>query len=166
MSTAANTSNDRYAIAYGSKYQARLDVAEIAKRLRLELKAAIKDGSLPKATYSVRIRRFAGGRSIDVCIDDVPFAIHNAERLKHDVLTPYDYLPDRLLPRYSPEAVDLLKKVKARVDAYNFDGSDIQTDYFHVNFYGNVNFNWDGQEKRERDDLVALYEAEKFASKK
>ncbi|WP_373533393.1 hypothetical protein [Vampirovibrio sp.] len=38
-----------YSIQYGSKYERGLDVAEIAKRVRAELKAQVKAKQLPKA---------------------------------------------------------------------------------------------------------------------
>jgi hypothetical protein len=156
MVSPANSNNDPYAISYGSRYERGLDVAEIAKRVRADIKAAVKSGELPAAKYSVRIARFSGGRSLDVTIDQVPFPIVNEERIKQDVLEPHAY-HDRTLGLFSDDAQKLLKRVEAIVAAYNFDGSDIQSDYFHVNFYGHVKFKWDGQEKAERDAFRAKY---------
>ena len=40
--------------SYGAKYDRNLDVKEIAKRIRADLKAAVKDGKLPAAKFGVR----------------------------------------------------------------------------------------------------------------
>lgn len=53
--------------AYGDKYDGNLDVAEIAKLIRADIKEARKAGDLPDDwKYGVRIARFSGGCSIDV----------------------------------------------------------------------------------------------------
>jgi len=39
----------------------------------------------------------------------------------------------------SDEGRALDTQLEAMISAYNFDGSDSMTDYFHVNFYGHVN---------------------------
>jgi hypothetical protein len=91
-----------------------------------------------------------------VKVDAVPFPIVNAEYVKAAVVhAPYD----RDLHRHTPEATALLKKVEALVAAYNFDGSDSMTDYFHVNFYAHVDFG--SSEHREYMELSARFEAEK-----
>jgi hypothetical protein len=163
MNAASNTNSNPYAIAYGSKYESGLDVAEIAKRIRSEIKAGVKAGELPNAKYSVTISRYSGGQSLNVSIDNVPFAIANEARVRRDVLEPYAYHSENL-PLHSDEAAALLKRVEVIVGAYNFDGSDSQSDYFHVNFYGDVKFAWSGQEKRETDALRAKYLAERGAA--
>ncbi len=135
---------------------------EIAKLVRADIKAGIADGSLPRAKYSVRIDRFAGGRSLDVTIDDVPFAIRNAARVRADVFgeNPHDH-PETVCFN-SPEAGALEAQIEELVAAYNFDGSDSQSDYFHVNFYGHVSFG--KQEHREYEELHARFTAERHES--
>jgi len=54
-----------YAYAVGPKYKRDLDVKDIAKLVRQDIKDAIKGGELPKGKYGVRISRFAGGCSLD-----------------------------------------------------------------------------------------------------
>ncbi len=93
--TPSNRNDNPYAIAYGAKYDEKLDIAEIAKRVRADLKAL-------------------GARA-------------------------------------------LLARIEQVTAAYNYDGSDIASDYVHVNFYGHARFRWNGQEQREREALRAKY---------
>jgi hypothetical protein len=152
----ANTNRDR--IAYGSKYERDLDVVEIAKRVRKELKA-----ELPKGTKcSVRIDRFSGGQSISLKVDAVPFPIVNPEYVCREVLEPHTYHQDAI-GRWTPEAVALLAQADAILSAYNFDGSDSQTDYYHVNFYGHADFG--DQEHTEWVALRAKFEGALAAEK-
>ncbi len=129
-----------YSIQYGSKYERGLDVAEIAKRVRAELKAQVKAKQLPKAKYSVTIDRFSGGCSLDVKIDQVQshHLMLNPKRVRfchqHPAENPLN------LPRYTEAGQTLIKGVEAIVAAYNYDGSDTASDYWNVNFYSSVFF--------------------------
>lgn len=123
-------------IAYGKKYSRGMDVKEIAALVRGEIKAAVKSGELPKALKaSVRIDRYSGGRSIDVKLTCPGLKVYSVPRLLADRDEPNVYSG---LNWMSDEASEVTKKVKAMLDAYNFDGSDTMTDYFHVNFYSEV----------------------------
>jgi hypothetical protein len=145
-------------VKYGSKYEQGVDVAEIAKRVRKDIAGKIRVGELPAAKYSVRISRYSGGRSLNVYVDLVPFRIVNEERVKQDVLEAWG--SREMLLRRTPEAREVIAKIEALVEAYNFDGSDSQTDYFHVNFYATIDFG--KQENTEWTELRAKYEAEKW----
>jgi hypothetical protein len=146
-----------YEITYGSKYQQGLDTAEIAKLIRADIKAAIAAGELPRATYSVKISRYSGGSSIHVKISGVPFPVLNAERARRDALEPYVYHAYEL-PLRTAEAEALLTTVELIVASYNYDGSDIQSDYFNVNFHSSVTFDHD-EEREERERIVAAIKA-------
>lgn len=135
----------------GSKYDANLDVAEIAKRIRADIKAAIASKHLPTGAYSVKIRRFAGGCAIDVRIADVPFVVLNRERVVADATKPHEF---NGLPIHTEAASEILARTKAIVQAYNHDRSDVQTDYFDVKFYGDVSFAWEF-EKAQREAMLA-----------
>lgn len=125
----------------GSKYEATksLDIAEIAKIVRKDIKAAIKAGLLPKVKTSVRISRFSGGCSLDVYVKTFPegFDVANRGRVLFEMDNgPYVHCR---IPLLSVEATRVVKTLEAIVNAYNFDKSDTMTDYFHVRFYGHVN---------------------------
>lgn len=129
-----------YSIQYGSKYDETLDVAEIAKRVRADLKALIKTGTIPKGKYSVTIQRFCGGCSLRVRLDQLisPYLMLNPERVKFEHENPHAFPGN--LPQFSPTGKALLDTVEAVVNAYNFDGSDTSFDYWNVNFYDSVDF--------------------------
>lgn len=135
-------------IAYGAKYERGRDITEIAKLVRADIKAAIKAGDLPKGTKcSVRVSRFSGGRSLTVTVKALP-GINglNWYRLDAEKAEPHQYpgnFPQHARAIYSPEGTRVVKLLEAMVEAYNFDGSDTQTDYFHVNFYKTIDFDYD-----------------------
>lgn len=123
---------------YGAKYERGLSTTEIARRFRADVKAAVAAGTLPRGLkLSVRTDYFSGGSSIDVTIVQAPgLRILNPERLELDATNQ----PCYGTPWATAEARALDEALTAMLNAYNFDGSDIQSDYFHVNFYGHVNF--------------------------
>jgi hypothetical protein len=62
----------------GKKYEAGLDVTEIAKRMRADIKQAIADGEIPEGVKArVRTPRFAGGQSIDIRVTSIPFMVYS-----------------------------------------------------------------------------------------
>lgn len=136
----------------GAAYQAtsRLDITEIAKRVRVNLRNAAELGSLPaEMTFSVRISRFANGQSLDVDLSGMP-----------DTWT---YVSPGLEPNYAehipwhggytPAAKAVKSYVESMVEAYNRDDSDSQSDHFDVRFYSTVKIQderaqrWEAQER-------------------
>lgn len=161
-------------IAYGTKYEAtkNLNRAEIAKLIRADIKAAAVDGTLPKAKYSVRVRSFAGGGSIDIRyshVDEVGFSLFNAERLEFDIV--HGSREFTRLPLYSDRAKHITTTLDGIMAAYNFDGSDSMTDYFHVRFYGHAVVCWEWErdmlviENERIKDMMATKAAERLAAK-
>ena len=135
-----------YAYSVGPKYARRLDIAEIAKLVRWDIKDAIKKRELPQAKYAVRISRFSGGCSLDVRVSELPdgFPLLNAERVQLEISDPHTI---HSTPRYTPEGTAMLKKLESIVGAYNYDRSHSQTDYFDVNFYSHVKVDWEFEAK-------------------
>jgi hypothetical protein len=123
---------------YGNKYEAtkNMSTTDIAKAFREDVKAAIKAGKLPKGLkLSVRTKYFSGGSSIDVNVTALP-ANFPMDNPNYD---PEWYAPETMNDPWSPELRAAMTLLKSILDAYNYDGSDIMTDYFHVRFYGHVN---------------------------
>lgn len=120
----------------GPKYDSAMDITEIAKRVRADVKTAH-----PGVKVSVRTHRFAGGRSLDLKVTGVPkgFRIMNPQHVVFEAENPHACFP-RNLPRHTAAATDLLSALTAIVNAYRFDKSDIQTDYWNNNFYEHVSF--------------------------
>lgn len=142
--------------ARGSKYEAGLSTVEIAKRLRAEIKAAIKDGKLPKMTVSVRVPHY---NDLQIRISDLPLnpytrlyaAARNASLDLYN--TPWR---DQV---HTAEALAIRDRLEEMAQAYRRDNSDISSDYFDCNFYLSVNFDW----KWDADQLKAL-QAEEAAN--
>lgn len=130
---------------YGDKYdKARsLGVVEIAKLMRADIKLALKvakataePGSL--ATFdafaaipdgikiTVRTRHYT---VIDIVVRNIPDAWGWTEETD-------DWGNKRPMP--TPALNALAQELKTIHRAYNYDGSDISTDYFDVNYYGGV----------------------------
>lgn len=148
-----NTTNDR---GEGSKYDKDLTTTQIAARFREDFKAAQKAGEIGMFTrVSVRTSYYAGGSSITVTVTKCNLQIQQVEYLRHEREQPnVSWMKDRR----TPEAVALIKKLEAMLGAYNYDRSDIQTDYFCVNFYGHVGFasELEAAERKEVADKAAL----------
>lgn len=144
-----------YGYSVGNKYERGLDVAEIAKRVRADIKAAVKAKALPAGKYSVTISRFSGGRSMDVRVRDLPasFVLLNPERVKREAANPHEFIYDGHCPRYTPEGKAMLSLLERIANAYNYNRSDTMTDYFDVNYYCHVSVDWE-LEKRLRAAML------------
>jgi hypothetical protein len=134
----------------GSKFERGIDVKDIAKLVRTDIKEAIKKGELPKGTkVSVRISRFSGGRSISAYIKHLgEKGVINPAWVKWHDENPHGYHGDGP-PLYTATATQAIKTIEGIMAAYNFDDSDSQVDYFHVNFYGHVEFDYDYRQADE-----------------
>lgn len=139
-----------YEISYSDKYEKDLNITEIAKRLRAEIRITVKADKLPKCKYSVRISRFSGGQSLSVTVSDTPFPVHNRRylELEHQINYGFHnrqevndlYAKKNVMQRWTQEAIDLIKTLEVMADQWNYDGSETQVDYFNVNYYKNVNY--------------------------
>ncbi|MCU1276616.1 MAG: hypothetical protein JWM53_162, partial [bacterium] len=138
----------RQATVYGHKYSREMGGAEIAAAIRNDIKEAVKSGELPRAKYGARLQRFAGGKSITITYTDLPFALFNPKFLKFEIETDGRKFYEG--DRFSPERKALEEKLTDIARAYNYDGSDTQSDYFHVNFYLHVHADHD-YERRQRE---------------
>lgn len=138
---------------YGSRYDMAKTVDEIPALIRSEIKAAVARGELPRGKYSVRKRRSTHSWAIDVSISDLGIPLLNPERLAADRDDPNTYRPEYHCPRYTPEATAVRKAVEAICDSFNHDGSDSQTDYFDVRFYGSVDFNHEWEAARRVSEM-------------
>lgn len=133
--------------AYGAKYDHThtMDIADIARQIREDIKVARKIAKLAaepgalatidvlanapaQMKFGVRISRFSGGCALDIRVKNIPA----------------DWWTERTDDRgdVGKFATPALKAVAAELrqimDAYNHDGSDLLTDYFDVRFYGHV----------------------------
>lgn len=121
----------------GSNYRAtrHLDIKDIAK----QIKAKLKDRH-PCCTFSIRIKRYSGGQSMDISLMAGPWPV---------VDTGYAQLNEYTFKRCTFEEAegcnngttlsqpmwDVMAYAGYLAGTYNYDDSDCQSDYFSVNFY-------------------------------
>lgn len=146
---AERLSRSPYARTYGEKYDRvpkYCATSVIAKTIREDIKLAQKIakqagtagdikivdpiGDAPSGIkFSVRTSVYSGGSSIDITVKNIPQEwgwVVGEDR----------WGEIREMP--SPALHALADELKAVMNAYNHDGSDIVTDYFDVRFYGHV----------------------------
>lgn len=140
-----------YSKKYGARYERGLDVKTIAVRVRDDIKAGVKAGALPKGLKcSVRISRYSMGQSLDVSVKLAPgITIINPAYIAAKAAVPNEWPRD--IGRTTDEASALLEELRGIVSAYNYDGSDSQTDYYDVNYAMHVGIDW----KYEKELLEA-----------
>jgi hypothetical protein len=153
-----------YERSYGYLYEegGLLDTAQIAKLIRKDIKTAVREGMLPdRWTYSVRTRRFAGGTAIDIRVKNTDawqqcpgYKIGTKHDLPGGGWTAtgcgnvwckaggqYKDEPSAEYHKVLTEEAQAAKMTLERIhNAYNHDGSEVQVDYFDVNYYGTVDF--------------------------
>lgn len=122
--------------ATGSKYDSSLSTKAIARRFRQDVQHARKGEALPQGLrVSVRIRHNSMSSAIDVTITALGFGLQ--------ILNP-DWKPERGLEcdRLTLDARRIRDLLETMLQAYNYNRSESQTDYFDVNFYGHVAYDW------------------------
>lgn len=134
----------------GSVYQTagRLDVTEIAKRMRVNLRNAQSVGMLPAdAKFSVTTDRYAGGQSVDVTVKGMPDSWTYTTR---------DTAYGQAQRVHSDAARATIDAIRAMLAEYNRDNSDSMTDYYDVWFSPGVTI---------EDERTAAFWAEEKARK-
>lgn len=111
----------------GSKYQATKDI--YGSELVTMIKKDIRE-QLPK-TYKVLARKelYAGGWSIHFTIKNTGINKYYIPKSKYGEPEP---------EQMSPEYKKLYEQVRRIVEAYNYDSSDMMSDYFSVKFYSHI----------------------------
>jgi len=129
--------------------------AELAKAMRADIKAAIKNGTLPGGmrNYSVRVDNFSGGRSINITTKGLTGLAQGCPGYRRGTQTTYadGGFSAVACGHWECEngrghVVKVLTDEGARIEAilqaihrsYNYDASEAQVDYFDVNFYGSA----------------------------
>ncbi len=129
-----NAKTNRYAVHYGEKYDDALTITEIAACVRRDIKAAIVAGVLPAIKTAVRVQKYSGGRSLTVTVQAAPMSVRNSAYAPTSMQAPNAPVNHR----FNAAGEALIATLQLMVNAYNYDGSDSQTDYFSVNFYSHV----------------------------
>lgn len=135
-----------------------LDIKDIAIKVRKHLKDAISSGDLPsQMKCSVKISRYSGGRSLDVTITYLPhdfkFLSDGYASWKKQFPSSNDYQRFSADMMKSEEHKNLIKKVDEIRNYYNYDRSDVMSDYFEVNYYGSTDIDYDLQQSLKQKDI-------------
>jgi hypothetical protein len=112
---------------YGSKYDAEMPCRDIAKRLRKELSQ-----DFPGWKFSVH----SSYRNITVRITSIPdhIPLYNPEWVERERACNWG----TATPRYSQPVREAIQHINDWLREYNYDKSDITTDYFDVKFYSDT----------------------------
>ncbi len=140
--------------AYGRKYDASLSTKEIAIRVRADIKTAIKASRLPAGKYSVRIEESSLHAAIRVTAAPVGIVLLRTESWTLDMSGRIE-CTSRAIDSRTTEANGLLDALETILAAYNYDRSDLASDYHDSNFFSSVGFDYEW-EKGERDVLRAI----------
>lgn len=129
------------------------DPARSRKDIAAEVRRQLAIYYPTKAGYKFSVT-CSSGRGIDIKILKVPYKIVNP---KHNprAFKPYDINRE---PRYMPEAIELVRQVESILAAYNYSDCDGMTDYFNVNFYGSVQYDYAIENKEYTDNKVRTQE--------
>jgi hypothetical protein len=122
-----------YANEFGSKYEQTKDLnhKDLKKLMQADLKVIAKKHG---CKLTLRERHYG---SMYVTVREPSFKIVNPAAVEHTVTQPHEPMP-RGLNRYTDAFLGLEREIEAALGAYNYDRSDIQTDYFNVRFYLHV----------------------------
>jgi hypothetical protein len=118
-----------YTTVVGGKYTGYRDVADVAKDVRGDLKAAVKAGYLPDGlSFAVRTSKYAGGQSMTV----------DVRGMDDEDIYDQDPISEEPGRRYSQSSRELRTRVAAIAGAYGRDTTDVQTDYCNVTYFAFV----------------------------
>lgn len=147
----------------GKNYDHNLDLKEIAKRLKIQLKK-----EYPKCKFSVQIQRYSMGQSLHISLMEAPFKAIICDRVRewdgrqaiyvkkpnennHAQISQYNFGSDYETEKgvisgtlLTKQAWECIKRASELASNFNFDDSDGMIDYFHTNFYLHLNIGkWD-----------------------
>jgi len=151
-----------YERAYGEKCDGGFRrVTDIAKQIRADIKAAIASGQLPGSmkNYSVRSRSYSGGQAIDIAAKGLDGMYQWCEGIKPGSKRPFEngegwtaqscgnvwcsaggqYRDSEHAKPHRIKTVEgerVLAILQGFWDAYNWNGSEIQVDYFDRLYWG------------------------------
>lgn len=114
----------------GKNYNPTMGTKEIAKEIRQQIK---NDKQLAECKWSVTIESYSGGSSIHVTLTEAPFEAFT-EKFKREngsMSTQHAFSETDITPR----AIKLMERVREITRSYQYDDSDLMTDYHCRNFY-------------------------------
>lgn len=130
---------------YGEKYDPKLTVKEIAKLVKKEIKykyPGIKVSATSRDYEVINIKVWLPKDNFRAFVTkDLPdrgryWVTAIASQAAREGLLVSEFLRTHVVPNKEAYAIEL--DVNNMLDAYNYDGSDVMTDYFDRKFYGFV----------------------------
>lgn len=119
---------------YGSKYAETksFSTKDVAKRIRQYVKVAF-----PGWKFSIR----SSYKNISVRITHIPdgIALFNPEWVAFTRANPHTHCT---FHRYSDQVRSVIDRINDELNSYNYDKSDLQSDYFDTKFYTSIGVDW------------------------
>lgn len=148
-----------YTTVQGDKFETGRDIADVAKLVRADIKAAIAAGTLPAGIKcGVRIERYSMGRSLHLSVSACPIMVVNPAYVRWQRDNPHAGMfevPPDARDRFSPEGRHVIDTLEGIVEAYNRRvTSDQPDDYSNVSFYTNIAFALDLREEQSKTILA------------
>lgn len=144
------------------KYDPNLKRDDIKARILADLKAAVASGELPACKPSVREGRGGYTLSLTVTLRELRMPLVDVDCLAFSVGAEKENPYGRRGSAYTPAAQTALDRAKVIADAYNFDKSEIETDYFHVGYYLHVEVD-SKQFEAEKAQLISACSAKRHS---
>lgn len=119
--------------SYGDKYEEtkHLHMNEVRKLIRADIK---------KACPGVKVSVTGDYNSVNISVKGAPFSLLNPANVlwarENPNLVAAYHAPYEARDRHTQECKAMLETIDRIMGAYNYNGSDYQTDYFDVRFYG------------------------------
>lgn len=128
----------------GHKFSRELSTKEIAKLIRADYKSL---GFTPKNGFKISVRSdsFAGGTSIDVRVQKMPFNPYSQDYINQQNKSHYERAYCEKI--YTPHGEIFMNMLEHVFKSYNYSDCDGQIDYFHVNYYGCADLDWQLKDK-------------------
>lgn len=133
----------------GDRYDRKMDVPEIAKRIRADIKAADLPAGLKT---SVRCARYSMGRSITISVTACPTVVLNPERVRDDAAGKHADRPWRSAPGQA--IYDTLEQIGQRYQKHQT--TDQPDDWSYSSFHLSVDFDPDVT-NAQRAGILALF---------
>lgn len=145
----------------GSRYEETkgLNTKQVAALIRADIARLSDDRTLPKALKVGVTITTRGTTAITIRIVEAPWQVHGrAFRMNWLVTGQHFDTRSRRSRRYSPLTEVVMARLERIAEEYNFDKSQIETDYFHNRFWLHVRLDdrlTDAQAKRFAEDNAA-----------
>lgn len=111
----------------GERYDRNLSLKEIAQKIREYVK---NDEELSQCKWSIRTSYASGCQSLTIALQEAPFEVFTDTYRDYETWNHYHGSSS-----CTEDGNRIMFKMRDLVKSYNFDDSDVMTDYFHVNFY-------------------------------